>query len=86
MTTLLTSLKADLLRELACRKNAVAIPALVEDYGREVLAVLKDLRRERKVRLVACGVGIGMWCEREGYSREDCIEGESEWFVEVEAR
>lgn len=85
MTTTAT-LTADLLRELACRKGAVAIPALVEDYGREVLAVLKDLRRERKVRLLACGVGIGMWCEREGYSQADCIEGESEWFVEVEAR
>lgn len=80
-------LKATILAELRCRPagQGVDIPALVEDHGAGVLAALKELRRERRVRLVAIGGGLTEWLAENGYARDAVIDGEGEVFVAAEA-
>ena len=60
----MTALKTALLKELTCRTNSLFIAALVEDYGVEAKAALVELKRERKVDLIATG---SLWASAEEY-------------------
>lgn len=68
--------------------QAIEIGALAQAYGREILVVLWDLRRE--FRLVELGTGIDLYTRDNGYERADLIHkddgmGRDRWFITVES-
>jgi hypothetical protein len=82
------NIKARLVAELKCRPvgQPLDIPALVEDYGVLALAALGELRRERRVRLLAAGGSVTGWLAANGYTADQVIRGEGEVFIQVELR
>jgi hypothetical protein len=78
----MNELKRSLLKEAQCNPDGVSIGVLSQEYGRAAThAALWEMRRDRQIRLVACGESILSRAQDDGCETEDYLQGDNETFV-----